>query len=131
MSTPDTAVVVDDPAVVAEVWQVFERYEAALVAGDHAVLDELFWSGAQAVRYGIADLQRGGAAIRAWRASQGPLPGRVRTGTTVTTFGADTASVTTLFHYPGRPLVGRQSQTWVRLPEGWRIVSAHVSEIPT
>lgn len=54
----------------------------------------------------------------------------MRTGTTVTTFGADTASVTTLFHYPDRPLIGRQSQMWVRLPEGWRIVSAHVSEIP-
>lgn len=65
MSAPDTAVVVDDPAVVAEVWEVFERYEAALVAGDHAVLDELFWSGAEAVRFGIADLQRGGAEIRA------------------------------------------------------------------
>jgi Protein of unknown function (DUF3225) len=22
---------------------------------------------------------------------------------------------------------GRQSQTWVRMPEGWRIVAAHVS----
>jgi hypothetical protein len=126
----NAVVVIDDPAVVAEVWQVFLRYEVALVAGDRAVLDELFWSDPAAVRFGVADRQRGGAAIRAWRAAQGPLPGRVRTHTAVTTFGSDTASVTTLFHYPGRPQVGRQSQTWVRLPEGWRIVSAHVSEVP-
>ena len=28
---------------------------------------------------------------------------------------------------PGK--VGRQMQTWVRFPEGWRVVAAHVSVI--
>ena len=35
--------------------------------------------------------------------------------------------VTTRFEYPGGGKLGRQSQTWVRLPQGWRIVTAHVS----
>ncbi|MGW4059971.1 oxalurate catabolism protein HpxZ [Amycolatopsis sp. NPDC004747] len=126
-----TGPVVDDPAVHAEVSAAFARYEAALVAGDHAVLDESFWASPATVRFGIADHQRGIDELRAWRATQGPLDGRETRNTRITTFGAGTAVVTTLFRYPGRPVVGRQSQTWVRMPEGWRIVSAHVSEIST
>ena len=48
----------------------------------------------------------------------------------ITTYGRDTAVASTLFYRdvaPGR--VGRQMQTWVRFPEGWRIVAAHVSII--
>lgn len=121
--------VVDDPAVHAEVSATFARYEAALVAGDHAVLDELFWASPATVRFGIADHQWGIDELRTWRATQGPLTGRDIDNTRVTTFGTDTAVVTTLFRYPGRTAVGRQSQTWIRMPAGWRIVSAHVSEI--
>ncbi|MGW3966015.1 oxalurate catabolism protein HpxZ [Amycolatopsis sp. NPDC005003] len=124
-----TGPVVDDPAVRAEVSAAFERYEAALSAGDHAVLNESFWASPATVRFGIADHQQGIDELRAWRATQGPLDGRATQNTLITTFGTDTAVVTTLFSYPGRPVVGRQSQTWVRMPAGWRIVSAHVSEI--
>ncbi|MET9002038.1 oxalurate catabolism protein HpxZ [Amycolatopsis sp. NPDC004169] len=126
-----TGPVVDDPAVRAEVAAAFARYEAALVAGDHAVLNESFWASPATVRFGVADRQRGIDELRAWRATQGPLGGRVTYGTEITTFGTGTAVVTTLFRYPGRPVVGRQSQTWVRMPAGWRIVSAHVSEVGT
>jgi hypothetical protein len=122
--------VVDDPAVHAAVSAVFARYEAALLAGDHAVLDELFWASPATVRFGVADHQWGTDELRTWRATQGPLTGRRLHDTRITTFGTDTAVVTTLFRYPGRTVVGRQSQTWVRMPAGWRIVSAHVSEIP-
>ncbi|GGM07349.1 AtzH-like domain-containing protein [Dactylosporangium sucinum] len=117
------------PDVVAEVTQCFVDYEKALTAGDVRALTEAFWSSPLVSRFGIADRQTGAAALAAWRASQPPLPpGRRLFDTVVTTFGTDLATVTTLFDYPGgeqRP--GRQSQTWVRLPEGWRIVHAHVS----
>jgi hypothetical protein len=117
--------------VRAEVSAAFARYEAALSAGDHAVLNESFLAIPATVRFGIADHQQGIDELRAWRATQGPLAGRDVQNTRITTFGTDTAVVTTLFRYPGRPVVGRQSQTWVRMPAGWRIVSAHVSEIST
>ncbi|MEU5259692.1 oxalurate catabolism protein HpxZ [Amycolatopsis sp. NPDC021455] len=126
-----TGPVVDDPAVHAEVSAAFARYEAALLVGDHAVLNESFWASPATVRFGIADHQQGIDELRAWRATQGPLDGRDIQDTRITTFGTDTAVVTTLFRYPGRPVVGRQSQTWVRMAAGWRIVSAHVSEIGT
>jgi len=50
----------------------------------------------------------------------------------IVTFGRDLGSITVEFERAteGRTLLGRQSQTWVRLPEGWRIVAAHVSLLP-
>jgi hypothetical protein len=47
----------------------------------------------------------------------------------IITFGRDFGSVTLEFERTagGKTISGRQSQVWVRLPEGWRIVSAHVS----
>jgi hypothetical protein len=82
------------------------------------------------VRFGAADRQRGGAEIAAWRRAHPSVPrGRVLADTNVLAIDDRTAVVTTLFGYPGGVLEGRQSQTWVRLPEGWRIVAAHVSEV--
>ncbi|HEY3941728.1 MAG TPA: oxalurate catabolism protein HpxZ [Acidimicrobiales bacterium] len=122
---------VDRRPVLDEVTAAFEAYEAALVADDTAVLNELFWESPRVVRFGIADAQRGHAELARWRAAQPPVPsGRALARTSVVAFGDDLAVVTTEFSYPGRPAVGRQSQTWVRMSEGWRIVSAHVSEIP-
>ena len=117
----------DDPAVVAEVTAAFEAYERALVAND---VDRIlgFFAG-DAVRFGIADQQAGVGEQRRWREAQPPLPpGRTLKDTTIQTYGADVAVVTTMFGYPDSALTGRQSQTWVRLPAGWRIVTAHVSE---
>jgi hypothetical protein len=121
---------IDRDDVVAEVTAAFEAYEKALVANDTAALAEAFWDSPAVVRFGIADRQTGAGQLRAWRAAQPQLPpGRRLFDTRVTTFGTELATVTTMFDYPGgedRP--GRQSQTWVRLPEGWRIVHAHVSQ---
>jgi hypothetical protein len=120
---------IDRPDVVAEVTAAFTDYEKALVANDVRALGEWFWDSPDVTRFGIADRQTGTGQLRAWRAAQVPLPpGRRLYDTCVTTFGTDLATVTTMFDYPGggdRP--GRQSQTWVRLAEGWRIVHAHVS----
>nr|BFE62066.1 oxalurate catabolism protein HpxZ [Dactylosporangium thailandense] len=120
---------IDRPDVVAEVLAAFTDYEKALVANDAGALGAWFWDSPAVTRFGLADRQTGAAALHAWRAAQPPLPeGRRLFETRVTAFGPDLATVTTLFDYPGeedRP--GRQSQTWVRLPPGWRIVHAHVS----
>jgi hypothetical protein len=45
-----------------------------------------------------------------------------------TTFGREFALASTLYERPSAPgKIGRQMQTWVKFPEGWRIVGAHVS----
>jgi hypothetical protein len=120
---------INRPDVVAEVAAAFAAYEAALVAGDPDRVADFFWQSPEAVRYGIADHQVGVEEQRIWRWAQPLLPaGRRLRETRIATFGADYAVVNTLFEYPGGTAVGRQSQAWVRLPAGWRIVAAHVSE---
>ncbi|MGI5132237.1 AtzH-like domain-containing protein [Pseudonocardia sp. CA-107938] len=124
-------VVIDRPEVVAQVTAAFERYEQALVDGDVAVLTELFWADPRCVRFGVADRQDGAAAIAAWRATHPSVPaGRRLHGTRVVAIDDTAAVVTTLFGYPDGAVEGRQSQTWFRFPHGWRIVAAHVSEVP-
>ena len=122
---------VDLPDVLAEVTGQFARYEAALVGNDVAVLDELFRADARTLRYGIGENLYGHDAITAFRAARSPAGLMRRTeNTVITTYGRDTAVASTLFYRdstPGR--VGRQMQTWVRFPEGWKIVAAHVSII--
>lgn len=119
------------PEVLAEVTAQFERYEKALVSNDVAVLDELFRNDPLTLRYGIGENLYGYSEIMAFRAGRSPVGLMRRTDrTVVTTYGRDTAVASTLFYRdnaPGR--VGRQMQTWVRFPEGWRIVAAHVSVI--
>lgn len=121
---------IDRPDVVAEVTAAFTDYEKALVANDAGALGAWFWDSTAVTRFGIADRQTGAAELHAWRSAQPPLPpGRRLFDTRVTTFGSDLATVTTRFDYPGaRDRPGRQSQTWVRFPQGWRIVHAHVSQ---
>jgi ketosteroid isomerase-like protein len=112
--------------VITEVTGAFEAYERALVADDVEAIIGFF--APDAVRFGIADQQVGLEEQRRWRLAQPPLPpGRWLKDTIVQAYGPDVAVVTTLFGYPGADVLGRQSQTWVRLPDGWRIVTAHVS----
>lgn len=119
---------INRPDIRAEVEAAFTRYETALVSNDVAVLDALFWASPQTIRYGPAESLYGRDEILAFRKAR-PAAGLDRTlrRTVITTFGTDTATANTEFTRPGTDRVGRQSQTWVRLPEGWRIVSAHVS----
>lgn len=119
---------VDLPGAVAEVTVAFERYEAALVANDRAVLDELMWLDPRLVRVGIDDRQDGFAEVAAFRRAQDrQTPPRTLCHTAVVTFGDATAVVTTAFVPTDGSHPGRQSQTWVRFAAGWRIVAAHVS----
>ena len=122
---------VDLPEVLAEVTAAFERYEKALVSNDVAALDELFRQDSRTLRYGIGENLYGHREIASFRAARSPVGLMRKTARTlITTYGRDTAVASTLFYRdtaPGR--VGRQMQTWVRFPEGWRIVAAHVSII--
>ncbi len=121
----------DRPEVVADVAAAFGRYEKALADGDVPVLTEIFWDDERCVRFGVADRQQGATEIAAWRATHPTVPaGRQLRDTRVLAIDDRTAVVTTLFGYPDGAVEGRQSQTWVRFDAGWRIVAAHVSEVP-
>ena len=116
------------PEVVAEVTAAFNRYETALVGNDVAVLDELFWDSPHTLRYGATENLYGYAEIQDFRAGR-PTLGLERTllKTVITTYGRDFATANVEFQRVGSDRTGRQSQTWMRTPNGWRVVAAHVS----
>ena len=122
---------IDLPEVKAEVEAAFARYEAALVTNDVATLEALFWDDGRTIRYGIGENLYGMEAIRAFRRGRSPAGlARLLDSTLITTFGREFATASTLFRREGAPgKIGRQMQSWARLPEGWRIVGAHVSII--
>ena len=122
---------IDRPDVLAEVSAQFARYEQALVSNDVAVLDELFRKDSRTLRYGIAENLYGYGEIAAFRAARSPAGLMRKTSKTIiTSYGRDTAVASTLFYRDSLPgKVGRQMQTWIRFPQGWRIVAAHVSII--
>lgn len=119
---------INSPDVHAEMTAQFARYEDALVNNRVEVLDELFWPSAHTVRYGVGENLHGIDEIRAFRQAR-PAQGLTRTlqNTVITTYGRDFATAMTMFQREGGNKVGRQSQTWVRMPQGWRVVAAHVS----
>jgi hypothetical protein len=122
---------IDLPDVVAEVTAAFERYEKALVSNDVAVLDSIFRDDPRVIRYGGGENLHGYREIAAFRAARSPVGlARTLSKTVITAYGRDVAVASTLFHRPSmQGKVGRQMQTWVRFPEGWRVVAAHVSVI--
>ena len=119
------------PDVLAEVQAQFDRYEQALTSNDVAVLDELFWNSPHTLRYGATENLYGYDAIQAFRAAR-PATGLARTllKTAITTYGPDMATANVEFQRAGSARPGRQSQTWLRTAEGWRVVAAHVSLLP-
>ena len=119
---------VNDPGVLAEIAALLARYEAALMANDVAVLDALFWRSEHVRRFGAGECLYGHAAIAAYRAARpGGAPPRRVVRQSITSFGSDFATADIEFEPLGHARRGRQTQAWVRRPEGWRIVSAHVS----
>ncbi len=123
---------IDLPEVLAEVTAAFNAYETALVTNDVEALDRFFHDDARTLRYGSGEILYGYEAIKAFRAARSPAGLARRTDrTAITTYGKDFAVASTLFYRDTAPgKVGRQMQSWVRFPEGWRIVAAHVSIIP-
>jgi hypothetical protein len=120
------------PQPLAELTVASDRYEAALVANDVPVLQELFWNSLHAIRYGAAENLYGYAEIEAFRKARPPVGlAREVVRREIVTFGTDTGAVNLEFRRieKGEPRIGRQSQLWRRFPAGWRITSAHVSLI--
>lgn len=120
---------IDLPEVVAEVKAAFDAYEKALVTNDVETLNALFRNDPRTIRYGAGENLYGYAEIAAFRAARSPAAlGRTLSRTVITTYGRACATASTLYERPsahGR--IGRQMQTWVKFPEGWRVVAAHVS----
>ena len=116
------------PDVLAEVQFQFARYEKALVGNDVAELDALFWNSPHTLRYGATENLYGFDAVCAFRAAR-PATGLARRllKTVITTYGRDFATANVEFQREGNAKSGRQSQTWIRTPDGWRVVAAHVS----
>jgi len=120
----------NDPEVVAEVREAFDRYEAALLANDVAVLDAFFLDREDTVRYGVSEVQYGMGEIRAFRAVQRPFE-RTLDQLEIVAYGKDVATASTLFYRPDfKGQVGRQQQTWLRTGDGWKVAAAHVSMMP-
>lgn len=122
---------IDLPDVVTEVKAAFDRYEQALISNDLETLNETFRDDPRTIRYGMAENLYGYAEIMSFRAGRAPA-GLARTisRTVIATYGREFATASTLFErttMPGK--IGRQMQTWVKFPEGWRVVAAHVSLI--
>jgi hypothetical protein len=122
---------IDLPEIVAEVRAAFERYERALVSNDVGTLDALFHDDPRTIRYGATENLYGYDEIKAFRAARSPVGlARSLSKTIITTYGRDYAVASTLFRRDTAPgKVGRQTQTWVRCHDGWRVVVGHVSVI--
>jgi len=122
---------INEPGVLAELTAAFEEYERALTSNDVPVLDALFHDGPETIRYGAGENLYGYAEIAAFRAGRSPAGlARKLERTVVTTYGDRFGTTSTLFRRDGQPgKVGRQSQSWVKFDEGWRVVAAHVSVI--
>ena len=123
--------IVNDTEVKAEVEAAFAAYETALTGNDVAALDAFFHPAPTSIRFGAGENLYGYDAIRAFRAARSPAGlARRLERTQISTYGRDLAVAATLFRRESAPgKIGRQMQTWVRFPEGWRIVAAHVSII--
>jgi hypothetical protein len=125
--------VINDPDTVAELQELYPRYEQALVSNDVGTLIDMFWASPYVARFGPTETLYGIDEIEAFRKGR-PAVNLARTITRleIVTFGKDFASITAAFERQAeaRVIRGRQSQTWARLPEGWRIVFAHVSLLP-
>jgi hypothetical protein len=124
---------INDPDIVAELQALYPQYERALMTNDAETLTRMFWNSPQVMRFGITENLYGIDEIAAFRKGRSPanLARNVRR-LDIVTFGRDYGSITLEFErdVDGKIVRGRQSQVWVRLPEGWRIVAAHVSILP-
>jgi hypothetical protein len=124
---------INDPETVAELQALYPKYETALVTNDVETLTHLFWASPHAMRFGATENLHGFDEIAAFRKGRPPVNlARTVRRLDIVTFGPDFASITLEFerNVQGRTVLGRQSQTWVRLPEGWRVAAAHVSLLP-
>ena len=135
--TPRTLIRSVAAADLATLYAIATRPEVArmlfVFAPDmgRAAFDAIFPPGAQVPPVVKAPWRGMAAGVRScWLTTAMALAAQLVLLTYFTSYGRDAAVASTLFYRdtaPGR--VGRQMQTWVRFPEGWRVVAAHVSVI--
>ncbi len=119
---------INDAGVAAEVRAAVDAYEMALMTNDVAALDGAFWASPHTVRYGVAENLYGFDEIAAFRVGRrGGSPPRERLRTEIVALGPDVAVANVEFVRTDTGRNGRQSQTWLRTDEGWKVVAAHVS----
>lgn len=118
---------IDDPVALAAVTAAFYEYERALMADDIPAMDRLFADAPATIRYGVGEVLYGIDEIRAFRKGRGGSPQRKLGRVAITTYGDNFATANAEFFREGSDRRGRQSQAWVRFPDGWKVVSAHVS----
>jgi 1-carboxybiuret hydrolase subunit AtzH-like protein len=125
---------INDAATVRELRELYPQYETALVENDVDALMKMFWAAPEVMRFGVSENLYGIAELEAFRKGRSSA-GLARTvkRLDIVAFGQDVGSITLEFERSaadGKVIHGRQSQMWVRMPEGWRIVGAHVSLLP-
>jgi hypothetical protein len=119
--------IINDPATLAEVERAFYDYERALMIDDVPAMDALFHDAPTTVRYGVGEVLYGAEEIREFRKGRGGSPQRRLGRVAITTYGNDFATANVEFFREGSDRRGRQSQAWARFPDGWKVISAHVS----
>lgn len=118
---------IDAPAAVEAARALLDRYERALMANDTPTLDAIFWADPRTVRFGITEALFGHDAIRAFRAGIRAYAQRVQKQVHITTFGDDVAVTNLIYERVGSGQIGRETKIMARFPDGWHVVSAHVS----
>ena len=121
------AVIVNDPVLLAEVTAAFTAYERALMADDLVAMDALFHDAPTTNRFGVGEVLWGYDAIREFRKGRGGSPQRRLGQVAITVYGTGFATADAEFFREGSERRGRQSQSWVKFADGWKVVSAHVS----
>jgi len=118
---------IDDPVLLQEVTAAFHAYERALMANDVPAMDALFHDAPTTNRYGVGEVLYGIDEIRAFRKGRGGSPQRKLGKVAITVYGDGFATADAEFFREGSDRRGRQTQAWVKFPDGWKVVSAHVS----
>ncbi len=118
---------INDPKVISEVTVAFEAYEAALMGDDLEAMANLFRHAPETVRYGVGECLYGYEEIAAFRKGRGGSPQREPGRVAISSYGDSMATANAEFSREDSPARGRQSQVWVKFPDGWKVVSAHVS----
>ena len=119
--------IIDDPALLQEVTTAFYDYERALMTDDVPAMDALFHDAPTTNRYGVGEVLYGIDAIREFRKGRGGSPRRVLGRVAITVYGDRFATADAEFFRDNSDRRGRQTQSWVKFPDGWKVVSAHVS----
>lgn len=118
---------IDDLPLLQEITDAFYEYERALMEDDVPAMDGLFHDAPTTNRYGVGEVLYGIDEIRAFRKGRGGSPQRRLGKVAITVYGDGFATADAEFFREGSDRRGRQTQSWVKFPDGWKVVSAHVS----